>query len=61
MSKPYVDYRADLANLAAINAAQVATPQYVNGSIVVSADGKAAVCTDKDHASTPFALVGTQT
>ena len=60
MSKAYVHNRADLANLAALNAAQVANPQYVNATIVMTADGKAHICVDAAHATTPFQQIGTQ-
>lgn len=60
MSKSYVHYRSDLANLAALQAAQIATRQYVNATIVMTADGKFYGCVDKDHATTPFALIGGQ-
>ena len=61
MSKAYVQERADLANLAALQAAQVANREYVNASIVMTADGDAHICVDKDHATTPFATIGLQT
>lgn len=61
MSKAYVQARPDLANLAALNAAQVAAPStYVKASLVMTNDGKLHVCVDPAHATTPFQQVGTQ-
>lgn len=60
MSKAYVQSRPDLANLAALQTAQTTTREYVDASIVMTADGKAHICVDAAHATTPFAQIGTQ-
>ena len=56
MSKAYIQHRADFANEAALQAHQIATLEFVVGSIVVCADESVHICVDPDDATSPFVL-----
>lgn len=61
MPKAYIhNTEATYANVAALNAAQVADPEYVTGDLVlINTGGTEAlcICVDQDDATTPFKTV----